>query len=69
MKTDRKALLTRVLASAIAALAILLSSPAFGADSTNEITKVVTSSTNETHHDSSTSKEKSKAEASSEPQA
>lgn len=69
MKTDKKALFTMALASTIAALAVLLASPAFGADATNEITKGVTNSTSESHHDSTASKEKAKPEASSEPQA
>jgi len=68
MKRNRKALFTRALASAIAALAILLCSPAFGADSANEITKGVTNSTSESQHDSAAAKEKEKPEASSEPQ-
>jgi hypothetical protein len=69
MNTDRKALLTRAPASAIAALALLLASPAFGADSTNEIAKGVTDSTSESHHDAAALKEKAKPEASSESQA
>jgi hypothetical protein len=69
MKTERNALFIRALASAIAALAILLSSPAFGADSTNEITKGVTNSASESQHDAAASKEKAKPEAGSEPQA
>ena len=69
MKTERKALVAGTLAFAVAALALLLSVPAFGGDSTNEAAKAATSSASETHHDSEAAKEKAKPEAGGETQA
>jgi hypothetical protein len=68
MKTPRIALFTAAMASAVAALALLLSSLAFGADSTNELATGAATGSGESHHDAAASKEKTKHEATNETQ-
>jgi hypothetical protein len=66
MKTNRNASFTGVLASAIAAIAIMLSPAALGADPAGETTKGSTRSGEALHSDSVVSNETSKAAASGE---
>ena len=63
MKTDRNALFTGALASAIAALAITLSSAAFGADPAGETTKAATTGGMDPHGGSVVANETAKAAA------
>ncbi len=62
-------MLTAALASAVAAITILLSFPAFGAEATNEATKGATNIATEAHHEAVAAKEKAKPETASETQA
>jgi hypothetical protein len=66
MKTDRNALFTGALASAIAAFVLLLSSAAFGADPAKETTKDTATSGEVPHHDSAVSNDTAKAVGSGE---
>jgi hypothetical protein len=66
MNTDKRTLYTGALASAVAALALLLSSPAFGAEPAKETTKGATTSGEAPHPYSVVSNETSKAAASRE---
>ncbi len=66
MKTDRNALFTGALASAIAAFALLLSSAAFGADPAKETTKDTATSGEVPHHDSAVSNDTAKVAGSGE---
>ena len=66
MKTDRRTLFAGALASAIAALALLLASTAFGADPAKETTNAATTRGEAPHSDSVVSNETAKAATSGE---